>query len=98
VTITYEQAREIVRVRFEPDWPYGTFCLDDRYITENDEFWVFSIGAREYLVDGDMEYALAGGVPIVYKAGGRLESRASVTVAMDPTIQTRPNPAPTLHA
>ena len=98
MTVTYEQARENVRARFEPGWSTGTFCLDDRDITENGEYWVFSIGAREYLVDGDMHYALAGSVPIVYKADGRLDSRASTAVAVDPTLQTRPNPAPTLRA
>jgi hypothetical protein len=45
-----------------------------------------------------MEYAIAGGVPIVYKDDGRIGSRASVDVAMDPAIQDRPNPHPTLTA
>jgi hypothetical protein len=94
--VSYEEAREIIRSRFEPGWTHGTFCLDDRYITENDEFYVFSVGAREYLVDGDLEYAIAGGVPVVFKSDGHVESRASVTVAMDPTITGRPNPNPTL--
>lgn len=96
MAITYEQAREIVRARFEPGWARGTFCLDDRYITENDEFYIFEVGAREYLVDGDVEYAVIGGVPVVCKADGHIESRASVTVAMDPTITERPNPNPTV--
>lgn len=37
-----------------------------------------------------------GGVPIVYKSDGRIDSRASVAVAMDPTVRIRPNPSPTL--
>lgn len=96
--VTYEQARDIVRDRFEPGWPHGTFCLDDRVIRENDEFYVFTIGAREYIIDGDMDYAIAGGVPVVYKADGHIESRPSVAVATDPTIQDRPNPTPSLKA
>jgi 5-formaminoimidazole-4-carboxamide-1-beta-D-ribofuranosyl 5'-monophosphate synthetase len=96
MSVSYEEAREIVRARFEPGWTHGTFCLDDRYIAENDEFYVFSVGARENIVDGDMSYAIFGGVPIVYKDDGRIGSRASVDVATDPTIQDRPNPNPTL--
>lgn len=96
MTVSYEEAVEIIRAHFEPGWTHGTFCLDDRYITENDEFYVFEVGAREYLVDGDFEYAIAGGVPVVYKSDGHIESRASVTVATDPTITGRPNPNPTL--
>lgn len=96
MTVTYEQAREIVRERFEPGWTQGTFCLDDREIVENDEFYVFSIGAREFIIDGDFDYMIAGGVPIVYKSDGRVEGRASVDVAMDPTVRRRPNPNPTL--
>lgn len=98
MTVTYERAREIVRGRFEAGWTDGTFCLDDRFIVENDDFYVFSIGAREFIIDGDFNYMIAGGVPVVYKSDGRIESRASVTVAMDPTITRRPNPNPTLTA
>jgi 5-formaminoimidazole-4-carboxamide-1-beta-D-ribofuranosyl 5'-monophosphate synthetase len=98
MTVSYEEAREIVRAHFEPGWTHGTFCLDDRSIAENDEFYIFEVGAREYLVDGDFGYAIAGGVPVVFKSDGHIESRASVTVAMDPTVRGRPNPSPTLTA
>jgi hypothetical protein len=97
MAVSYEEAAGIIRAHFEPGWTHGTFCLDDRYITENDEFYVFEVGAREYLVDGDINYALAGGVPVVFKSDGHIESRASVTVAMDPTIRGRPNPTPRLR-
>lgn len=53
---TYEQAREIIRDHLEPGWTHGTFCLDDTNIVENDEFFVFEVGAREFLVDGDGSY------------------------------------------
>ena len=53
MAVTYEQAREIVREGLEPGWPHGAFCLDDREIGENDEFYVFKVGAREYLIDGE---------------------------------------------
>ena len=96
MSITYEQARESVRARFEPGWDLGTFCLDDRNIVENDEFWVFAIGAREFLIDDDFDYAIAGGVPVVYKIDGSIGSRPSTEVAMDDTIRSAPNPTPTL--
>jgi hypothetical protein len=63
---------------------------------ENDELYVFKAGAREYLIDGDASYAVAGGVPVVHKDDGRLASFASVTVATDPSLRTRPNSNPTL--
>ncbi|MFG2091386.1 MULTISPECIES: hypothetical protein [unclassified Spirillospora] len=94
--VTYEQAREIVRQHFEPGWTNGTFCLDDRMIVENDEFYVFNIDAREFIVDGDVSFATAGGVSIVFKEDGRVESRPSVMIATDPSIQSRTNPSPTL--
>lgn len=96
MTVSHDEAAEIIRARFEPGWTHGTFCLDDRLIVENDEFYVFEVGAREYLVGNDMSYALYGGVPVVFKSDGHVESRASVAIATDPTIRERPNPHPTL--
>jgi hypothetical protein len=97
MAVTYEQAREIVREAFEAGWWHGTFCLDDRQITETDEVYAFSVGAREYLVDGDLSYAVEGGIPVVYKADGRLSQLPSVEVATDPTTRITPNPDATLR-
>jgi hypothetical protein len=94
--VSYEQARDIIRRRLEPTWTHGTFCLDDRKIVENDEFYVFAVGAREFLVDGDESYEAVGGVSVVYKEDGRVGSLASVVVATDPTVRVASNPAPTL--
>jgi hypothetical protein len=94
--VTYEQARDIVVRAVEPTWEQGTFCLDDRTITENDAFYAFEVGPREYIVDGDLSYALAGSVPVVRKEDGELEWWPSSMIAMDPTIRTHPNPNPTL--
>jgi hypothetical protein len=97
VAITYEQAREIIRAELEPSWTHGAFCLDDRKIVENDELFVFSIGAREWLIDGDLSYAIVGGVPVVSKADGSVSSRPSVEIAMDDRVVVRPNASPTLR-
>ena len=94
--VSYEQAREIVRAHFEPGWTHGTFCLDDRMIVANDEFYVFNVAAREYVVDGDDSFATEGGMPIVFKEDGRVESLPSVMVATDTSVRSRPNPNPTL--
>lgn len=94
--VTYAQAVEIVRDLFEPGWTHGTFCIDDRYITENDEFYIVSVGAREFLVDKDLSYAIIGGTSIVFKSDGRVESRASGELLTDQSLRERPNPAPTL--
>jgi hypothetical protein len=77
MSVTYEQAREIIRDRLEPGWTHGTFCLDDRSIVENDEFFVFEVGTREFLVDGDGSYEAIGGVPLVYKEDGRVGPRST---------------------
>ncbi|WP_141576259.1 hypothetical protein [Actinomadura sp. WMMA1423] len=95
MAVTYEQARELVRAHFEPNWTMGTFCLDDRWIRENDEFYVFNIGAREFIIDGDDSYAVIGSVPIVLKEEGRVASRPSAMIATDPSIRNAPNPNPT---
>jgi len=97
MTITYEEAREIVRSHFEPGWTHGTFCLDDRQIVETDEVYAFQVGAREFLVGGDKAYAVFGGVPVVYKEDGRLASLPSVAVATNPSLRITPNPKPALE-
>lgn len=97
MAVTYEEARAKVRDVLEPGWTNGTFCLDDRTITETDDMYVFEVGAREYLVDGDESYEVIGGVSVVYKEDGRVASLPSVSVATDPTVRTRPNPHPTLE-
>jgi hypothetical protein len=81
--VSYEKARDIIRRRLEPTWTHGTFCLDDRNIVENDEFYVFAVGSREFLVDGDESYEAVGGVSAVYKEDGRVNSLAAVAVATD---------------
>ena len=96
MTVSYEQARESARARAEPGWTFGTFCLDDRHIVENDEFYVFNIGARECLIDEDDEYAIYGGVTIVYKEDGKISALSSADVAIDPTVRIKPNPNPTV--
>ncbi len=97
MAVTYEQAREIVRRNTEPDWATGTFCLDDRRIVENDEIYVFEVGAREYLVAGDVSYMIAGSIPVVHKDDGRIEWWPSPVIGMDSSIRSRPNPSPTLQ-
>ncbi|MCO6008287.1 hypothetical protein NE236_25240 [Actinoallomurus purpureus] len=97
MAVTYEEARSIIREFHEARWTHGTFCLDDRTITETDDVYVFTIGAREFLVDGDESYEAIGGIPVVYKEDGRVASLPSVTVATDPTVRTRSNPNPTLE-
>jgi hypothetical protein len=97
MAVTYEQARELVRAKFEPNWTHGTFCLDDRQIVESDEMYVFTVGAREFLVDGDQGYAVLGGLPVVIKETGEISQRPSVLIATDDRFEERPNPEPTLQ-
>jgi hypothetical protein len=70
--------------------------LDDRYIVESNEFYVFNIGASEYIVDGNDDFLIVGGATVVYKADGTIGSLPSSIVAIDPTIRSHPNPNPML--
>jgi hypothetical protein len=97
VALTYEHAREIVRQACEPGWTLGTFCIDDRMIVENDTIYAFSVGPREWIVDGDERYAVEGAVPVVFKDDGRLAWVSSAQVGPDDSLRERPNPAPTLR-
>lgn len=90
--VDYETAKQIVIDRLEPDWDLGTFCLDDRQIVENDKYFSFDVGAREYIVDNDKEFAYAGGVPVVYKRTGRFAELPSSEVALDNTLRISENP------
>lgn len=92
MTITYEQARDRVRAELEPTWSTGTFTIDDRTIVENDEMYVFEVGAREFLKDRDPAFEIVGGVTVVYKKDGRVDSLPSVQVALDESLQRRANP------
>ncbi|MCX4826612.1 hypothetical protein OG883_44030 [Streptomyces sp. NBC_01142] len=96
MTITYEQARDRVRAELEPTWKLGTFSIDDRTIVENETMYVFEVGAREFLKDNDPAFEIVGGVTVVYKEDGRVDSLPSVQVALDPSIRRRSNPEPTL--
>jgi hypothetical protein len=95
MNITFEQARDRVRTELQSTWTNGTFCIDDREIVENDDLYVFEVGAREFLKDQDPQFAELGGVTVVYKADGRVGTLPSVQVATDSTIQRRKNPSPT---
>jgi hypothetical protein len=94
--VTYEQAREIVRQAAEPGWTFGTLCIDDRTIVENDTMYAFSVGAREWIVDRDEDYRVEGALPVVFKEDGRLAWVPSAQIALDDSLQDRPNPASTL--
>jgi hypothetical protein len=98
MAIGYEQARELARQAAEPGWAVGTFCLDDRHITEDDEVYVFTVGARELLVDGDEDFLMYGNsLPVVSKKDGSVEWQPWVVLmGTRPRLVTRENPHPTL--
>lgn len=92
--IDYSDAVAAVRAKLELGWSLGTFCIDDREIVENDEFYVVKAGARDFIIDGDISYVVVGGVPVVDKATGEVRSERSVDVAMDRSIRRSINPNP----
>lgn len=99
MAITYAQARELARQAGEVDWNIGTFCLDDREITEDEEVYVFTVGARELIVDGNEDYMTWGGaMPVVSKVDGTVEWLPWVALMADrPNLRSYPNPDPTLR-
>lgn len=94
MAISYAQARDIVLAEVPPQWTLGTFYLDEKTITEDDEIFVFVVAPRELLVDGDEEYRRDGaGFPIVFKEDGRLEWDTWASMLIErPDLESRPNP------
>jgi hypothetical protein len=96
---SYEDARELVRRACEPQWQHGTFCLDDREIVQDAEIFVFKIGPRELLVDGDESFELyGGGIPVVEKVTGTMSWVPGYLLYDDhPKLERTRNPHPTLQ-
>lgn len=98
MALTYEQAAELAHragaVAWDPQW--GTFCFDDREITEDDEVFVFYGAPREYIVDRDWAFATAGGGHVVvHKDNGELEWLPWVyLMTTRPGLRTKPNTRP----
>jgi hypothetical protein len=92
--VSYAQARDIMVSNVRPKWTHGTFYVDESEITEDDEMYVFTVGPRELLVDGDDSYQRVGSsLPVVFKDDGRLEWRTWVSLLNSrPGMQSRPNP------
>jgi hypothetical protein len=92
MSISYEDALQVLLSELAPRWVHGTFYLDDKEIVETDDAYIFKVGAREYLVDGDVSFAIAGGLPVVWKNSGELGSLSSRDVALDPAVRVTANP------
>ena len=94
MAIGYAQARDIVLTEVPPQWTLGTFYLDESTIIEDGDVFVFTVGPRELLVDGDKDYERDGSaLPVVFKDDGRLEwlTWAYLLINRD-DLETRPNP------
>ena len=78
------------------DAALGTFCFDDREIEEDDEVFVFAVGPREDIVEGDPDFVRDGAsVPLVYKETGQLDwLPQSVIYATHLDLRIRTNPSP----
>lgn len=61
--INFEEARLIVKLQIEPTWSSlkGTFHVAD-WGSENDQYFSVNVGAREFLVDNNEEFAEYSGV------------------------------------
>jgi hypothetical protein len=94
MAISYAQARDIVLAEVPPQWTLGTFYMDESTITEDDEVFVFTVGPRELLIDGDEDYERDGSsLPVVSKEDGRLEWLTWPFLLINrPELEARPNP------
>src|SRR5882757_6387655 len=71
--VDLSEARRIAFAEIEGGWQdgWGELMIDSDRTYENDDVYTFDYGAREYLIDGDFRYALAGyRIPVVRKADG----------------------------
>jgi hypothetical protein len=96
MSVTYEEARSVVCETLAPHWEDGTFCLDDRLIVEDDDLYLFNVGARELIEGGDESYARFGGaIAGVVKETGLVIWVPEVQVAARAdSFRTRTNPFP----
>ena len=75
MTLTYADAMAIVDANYRPLWggSFGTFYVSPEG-EEDDEAFLVPWGAREYLVDDDLNYLLINNtVTLVMKATGEIE-------------------------
>jgi hypothetical protein len=73
MTATLEEAYKTIEREVGRDWDTGTFMIERGKTAESDLAWVFSVGAREYLVDGNRDFLILGGnVPVILKFTGEL--------------------------
>ena len=57
----------------DADRPKAHLMILDEHTEEHEFGWVYSYNTREYIVDGDFSYALAGNAPlIVDRSDGQL--------------------------
>lgn len=98
MAVTYEQAAELAYRAGAAAWDreWGTYCFDDRQITEDDDVYVVRGGPREDIVDQDRAFLrVGGGLAVVCKDTGELSWLPWVyLMTTRPGLQTRPNPNP----
>jgi hypothetical protein len=98
VPIGFEDARRLVEAVRGPTWDVGSYMVAD-WGREDATHWLVISGAREWLVDRDVAYALAGaGCALVDKQSGEIEWVAYVPStsrieAMWPTGGQRDRPS-----
>jgi hypothetical protein len=71
MAVSYEEARDLVRAELAAEWSIGTFWIDESRRAEDDTIFLFFVGAREFIVDGNLDFASVGTmVPVVTKSDG----------------------------
>ena len=101
--LSYDEARRVVVDELAPSFGPGTFCIDDRWITETEDAYLLTVESRELLRSEDdpsaprpeTDVALAGVQARVTKDGGELTTdRPLARSAGDPGVARNVNPAP----
>lgn len=88
MAIDYAYAIRIAREKYEPGWSIGTFWIDEDTVTETDRYFVIKMGAREFMIDGDLDYAITRSPIVVYKDSGEIGTLAYDELEGDPTLVT----------
>jgi hypothetical protein len=76
--VNRDQAESLIHASLGQGWSGGTFMIAS--VREDADYFGFTYGNREWIVDEDPAYELVGGWPVfVNKAMGQMETPSIVT-------------------
>jgi hypothetical protein len=73
--ISPAEARERLRAHLEPSWPHESLCVT-MHGWEDEDFYEFGFGTREWIEEGDRRYATTDAVHLIDKRTGQVTVHA----------------------